>query len=121
MSIKIFFITVFCTALLTAAITYYLSKQSILYDPLSNPEIMKLKHETGLRDSLNNEIIEILKQRIEDKQYIIDNVLQQQINESKNRVIRYRNKKEDEIKYINSLDEIQLQNDINTKLKKRNN
>jgi hypothetical protein len=119
MNIKAILITFFFTALLTAIITYYITKQSIIYDPLSNPEIMKFKHETDLRDSLNNAIIEVLKQRIEDKQYIIDNVLQQQITESKNRVKHYSNKKDEEIKYINSLDEMQLQNDINSKLKSR--
>lgn len=120
MNIKVFLITVVCTALLTAGTTYFLSKHPVFYDPLNNPEVLKLKHETDLRDSLNNEIIEILKDRIEDKQYIIDNMLRQVI-ESKNRIKHYSSKKDEEIKYINSLDEIQLQNDINTKLKNRSN
>jgi hypothetical protein len=120
MTLKTAVIIIISTVLVSSALTYFITREVILYNPLDIPEIRQLKHESAVKDSLNNAIIESLKNRIEDKQYIIDNVLQKQITESQNKVKHYSSKKEDEVKYINMLDELQLQNDINSKLLRRN-
>lgn len=121
MSLKTVIIIVFCSVIITVVITYFVMQKIIVYDPLSSHEVQNLKRETALKDSLNNEIINTLKMRIEDKQFIIDNVLQKQITESQNRVKYLTSKKDTELKRVNSLDEIELQKDINSKLSKRKN
>jgi uncharacterized ion transporter superfamily protein YfcC len=121
MKLKTSIILIICAVIITAAITYFITHRTFVYNPLDDPDIQKVKHETELKDSLNNEIIEILKERIDDKQFVIDNFLLKEIEQSKNKVKEFSLKRVSETKYIKSLDEAQLERDINLKIAKRKN
>ncbi|RPI19729.1 MAG: hypothetical protein EHM58_00555 [Ignavibacteriae bacterium] len=121
MNLKTSIIVITCTIIITAAAVCFITQRTTVYDPLDDPEIQKIIRETELKDSLNNEIIEVLQERINDKQFVIENILLKEVEESKSKVREYYIRKDSESKYIKSLDEYHLEKDINSKLRKRKN